>query len=74
MGLHYDSSDQASSDLQARADLASGAAPGQGGTFPERFRVDSATADDELVTLTLDPVDGPVLADLTQGPLLFATC
>jgi hypothetical protein len=74
VGFHYDSSDQASTDLQARADLASGEAPGQGGTFPERFRVDSATADDELVTLTLDPVDGPVLADLTQGPLLFASC
>jgi hypothetical protein len=26
------------------------------------------------VTLTLAPVDGPVLADLTQGPLLFASC
>jgi hypothetical protein len=74
VGLHYDASDQASADLQARADLASGEAPGQGGTFGERLRVDSATADDELVTLTLDPVDGPVLADLTQGPLLFATC
>ncbi len=74
VGFHYDSSDQASSDLQARADLASAAAPGQGGTVPERFRVDSATADDELVTLKLQPVDGPVLADLTQGPLLFATC
>jgi hypothetical protein len=74
VGLHYDSADQASADLQARADLASGEAPGQGGTFPERFTVDSATADSQVVTLTLDPVDEPVLSDLSQGPVLFATC
>ncbi len=74
VGLHYDSSDQASADLQPRADLASGAAPGQGGTFGERFSVTSATADGPLVTLSLEPVAGPVLADLSQGPVLFATC
>jgi hypothetical protein len=74
VAIHYDSSDQASADLQARADLAAGEAPGQGGTFAERFTVDAATADGSLVTLTLAPVAGPVLADLSQGPVLFATC
>jgi hypothetical protein len=74
VGMFFASSDQASDDLQARADLAAGPAPGQGGTFPERFEVVDATAEDRVVTLELDPVDGPVLGDLGQGPVLFATC
>lgn len=74
VGMVFESDEQASDDLQARTDLASGEAPGQGGTFPERFEVIDATAEDRVVRLELDPVDGPVLADLGQGPVLFATC
>lgn len=74
VGLAFESDEQASEDLQARVDLASGEAPGQGGTFAERFSVTSGTADGRLVTLVLDPVEGPLLGDLGQGPLLFATC
>lgn len=73
-GMVFSSSDQASSDLQPRTDLASGPAPGQGGTFPERFSVVDSVADGRVVTLTLDPVSGPLLSDLGQGPVLFATC
>jgi hypothetical protein len=75
VGMVYESGDQASADLQARADLASGPAPGQGGGFPDRFEVVDAVADGRVVTLTLDPVEGErVIGDLGQGPVLFATC
>ncbi len=70
----FDSSEDASQDLQPRTDLASGAAPGQGGTFPERFEVTSSTADGSVVTMRAEPVVGQVLADVGQGPVLFATC
>jgi hypothetical protein len=74
VGMYFESEDQASADLQPRADLASGPAPGQGGTFPERFRVGDAVSDGHVVTMTLEPVAGPLLGDLGQGPVLFATC
>lgn len=74
VGMVFASEEQASADLQPRTDLASGAAPGLGGTFSERFRIADAAADGRLVTMTLDPVSGPVLGDLAQGPVLFATC
>ena len=47
--------DQASENLQTRVDLASGAAPGQGGSFADRFRVTSGHADGQDVVLTLTP-------------------
>jgi hypothetical protein len=74
VGMAFASEDQASTDLQPRTDLASGPAPGQGGTFSERFRITDSVAEDEMVTMTLEPVDGPVMSDLGQGPVLFATC
>ncbi len=74
VGMYFDSEEQASADLQPRTDLASGPAPGQGGTFPERFRVADSVSDGHLVTMTLDPVKGPLLGDLGEGPVLFATC
>jgi len=37
--------------------------------------VRSTIAEDRVVTLDLDPVDGAyVLSDLATGPVLFATC
>jgi hypothetical protein len=74
VGMTFASEEQAVADLQPRTDLASGPAPGQGGTFPERFEVTEATSEDTVVRLELEPVEGPVLADLGQGPVLFATC
>ena len=74
VGMVFENSDQADEDLQPRTDLATGPAPGQGGTFPDRFRVTDSVADGRTVTLTLKPVDGGLLNDLGQGPVLFATC
>lgn len=70
----FDSDEDASEDLQPRTDLASGPAPGQGGTFPERFEITSSVADGPVVSMELKPVVDQVLADLGQGPVLFATC
>lgn len=76
VGMHFESSSQASDDLRPRVALASGDAPGQGGTFGERFRVVEAAADGREIVMQLEPAadDLPLLSDLTQGPLLFATC
>ena len=71
----FDSSDTARTNADSRATLARGPAPGQGGTFGERFRVDSVTANGSLVVMSLTPKpDASVLSDLSTGPLLFATC
>lgn len=76
VGMHFESSSQASDDLRPRLRLASGEAPGQGGTFAERFRVAEAVSDGNEIVLDLRPVDpdAPLLSDLTQGPLIFASC
>jgi len=76
LGMHFETSDAASRNLQSRVDLASGEAPGQGGTFAERFELASGEADGSDVVITTDPVskDAAVLSDLSSGPVLFATC
>ncbi len=75
VGLHFETSAQASANLQPRVRLASGAAPGQGGSFAARFRVAAATADGQDVSLTLRPrSEQSLLSDLSTGPVLFATC
>lgn len=75
VGMHFESSDQAADNLQPRVDLASGEAVGQGGTFPDRFTIESATASGSSVVLELQPVeDEPLLSDISHGPVLFATC
>ena len=76
VGMHFETSEQASDDLRPRVQLASGDAVGQGGTFGERFRVVEAAADGKEITMQLKPAgkDLPLLSDLTEGPLLFATC
>jgi len=73
--LAFADDDQARTNADSRATLATGPAPGQGGTFAERFSVASATAEGELVTLDLVPREGSyVFSDLSSGPVLFATC
>jgi hypothetical protein len=73
--LAFEGEDQARTNADSRAVLARGPAPGQGGDFTDRFRVGSVTADEDLVTMRLEPVEGQfVLSDLTSGPVLFATC
>ena len=75
VALVLDTDDQARADADSRSQLAAGPAPGQGGTFPERFELGKVTADGTVVTMELTPVDdSPVLSDLTTGPVLFAAC
>ena len=71
----FESSDVARTNADTRAALAQGPAPGQGGSFADRFAVDAVTADGSLVVLRLTPRAGAyVLSDLSTGPVLFATC
>jgi hypothetical protein len=74
-GLHFETSDQASRNLQPRVDLASGPAPGQGGSFGERFEVTSGEADGQDVVIEATPRSRSAqLSDISSGPVLFATC
>ena len=67
--------DQAKVNATTRSKLASGDAPGQGGTFPDRFDLGEVAARGSVVTMDLDQKAGAsVLSDLSTGPLLFATC
>lgn len=75
VAFEFDSSDAAHTNADTRATLARGPAPGQGGSFRDRFTVDSVTAHGSLVTMHLTPKKGAyALSDLSTGPLLFATC
>jgi hypothetical protein len=73
--LQVEDADDAPGDAEARARLASGPAPGQGGDFADRFSVEAAGAEGREVVLDLRPADSSyALSDLTSGPVLFATC
>ena len=73
--LQVEDADDAPGDADARAQLAAGPAPGQGGDFTDRFSVEAAGSDGRVITLDLRPREGAyVLSDLTSGPVLFATC
>jgi len=75
VALGFESHDQAVHDADSRSALASGAAPGQGGDFGDRFRLGKVEADGQVVTMRLHPVTGAyVLSDLSTGPVLFASC
>jgi hypothetical protein len=75
VAMSFESDDQARTNADSRAALASGPAPGQGGDFGERFRLGRVSADDGVVTMALAPRPGQyLLSDLTSGPVLFATC
>jgi hypothetical protein len=75
VAFEFDDSQTARANADSRAALARGPAPGQGGSFGERFRVSSVTARGSLVVMRLAPrPDASVLSDLSTGPLLFATC
>lgn len=73
--LQVEDADDAPGDADARAQLAAGPAPGQGGAFGDRFSVADAVSQGREITLDLRPREGAyVLSDLTSGPVLFATC
>jgi hypothetical protein len=73
--LSFETDEQAEDNADPRARLASGPAPGQGGTFRTRFRLESVVADGRVVVLDMAPRPRQqLLSDLTSGPLLFAIC
>lgn len=75
VAFEFDGADAARTNADTRATLARGPAPGQGGSFRDRFTVDSVTAHGSVVTLHLTPKKGAyALSDLSTGPVLFATC
>ncbi len=75
VGMYFESSDQAEANLQPRVDLAAGEAVGQGGMFADRFRIESAEQQGKTVVLELSPkAEESLLSDLSQGPVIFATC
>lgn len=75
VAMSFETDDQARANADSRAVLASGPAPGQGGDFADRFRLGTVSADGDVVTMELQPEDGEyILSDLTNGPVLFATC
>jgi hypothetical protein len=73
--MSFESNDQARTNADTRATLASGPAPGQGGSFTDRFTLGDVSADGTVVSMTLKPQEGQyVLSDLSTGPVLFLTC
>lgn len=75
VAMSFETEEQARTNADTRAALASGPAPGQGGDFSDRFALGAVTAEGEVVTMDLEPGEGEyILSDLTSGPVLFATC
>ncbi|MCW2765116.1 MAG: hypothetical protein JWO11_1075 [Nocardioides sp.] len=75
VAMSFENPDQARTNAESRAVLASGPAPGQGGVFADRFDLGPVQANGSVVTMDLQPVEGQyVLSDLSTGPVLFATC
>lgn len=75
LALAFENDDQARANADSRAVLAAGPAPGQGGDFSDRFELGRVEADGRLLTMELETVEGAyVLSDLSNGPVLFATC
>ena len=75
VAMNYETEEQAADDLQSRVDLAAGEAPGQGGSYTDRFTVTDGRSTGRLVVLTLRPEPGAdLLGDLGHGPVLFAAC
>lgn len=75
VAMAFEDEDRARADADSRSQLASGSAPGQGGTFGERFTLGDVVADGRRLTLDLQPESGAfVISDMANGPVLFATC
>ncbi|HYG92314.1 MAG TPA: hypothetical protein VD859_01905 [Nocardioides sp.] len=75
VAMAFETEEQARTNADARSTLASGPAPGQGGSFSDRFELGEVVADGEVVTMELTPRPNAfVVSDLAHGPVLFATC
>jgi hypothetical protein len=74
--LGFENDDQAADDATSRRRLAGGEDPGQLLAYPDLFHVAESEADGSEVVLGLDDVadDGYALTNLTQGPVLLASC
>lgn len=75
VAMAFESEEQARVNADTRSQLAAGPAPGQGGSFPERFELGEVIADGKVVIMPLDPLPSTyVMSDMANGPVLFATC
>jgi len=75
VAMAFENDDQARTNADTRATLASGPAVGQGGNFSDRFTIIATRAEGAVVEMDLKPVAGTfVVSDLSNGPVLFATC
>ena len=75
VAMTFETDDQARANADSRSKLAVGPAPGQGGTFSDRFKLGRVVASGHLLTMRLKPHDGTfVFSDLNHGPVLFASC
>jgi len=76
VGEGFETSRQAKDDLEPRATLAVGEAPGRGGSFSDDLALVSSRTDGAAVILRFRPKEksGFVLSALDNGPVLFATC
>jgi hypothetical protein len=68
--------DQAKTNADTRSRLAVGPAAGQGsGDFTDLFTLGEVRADNDVVTMRLQPKEDRLYSDLLSGgPILFATC
>lgn len=76
VGLAFEDGEQARENLDARAELAVGEAPGRGGSFSDDVRLTGSRTEGPVVVLSFEPVDrtGYVLSALDSGPVVFAAC
>lgn len=75
VAMAFESEEYARADADSRADLAVGAAPGQGVGYPDLFETGEVRAEDRLLTIDVVPTeDAFVLSELASGPVLLATC
>lgn len=72
----FDSGGTARENLDARAKLAVGSAPGRGGTFSDDLKLITSQTDGTAVRLVFTPRSstGYVLSNVNDGPVLFVTC
>lgn len=74
--LGYEDEGRAERDRDSRAMLAAMEDPGQGLAYPDLFRVAQARTEGDVVVLELADAtaDGYPLTNLSQGPVLLASC
>ncbi|HYJ68277.1 MAG TPA: hypothetical protein VEX15_11550 [Nocardioidaceae bacterium] len=76
VSLHFESPAAAEAAQEPRTALAHGPAIGQGGTYDERFDVESVRVIADDLVLALRPIGDrmSLVSDLTSSPLLFSGC